>query len=29
VTDEAIEWAERSPYPDPRTLTSNVYEESE
>ena len=24
--DEAIEWAERSPYPDPATLTDGVYE---
>ncbi|MDX2149201.1 MAG: thiamine pyrophosphate-dependent dehydrogenase E1 component subunit alpha [Bryobacteraceae bacterium] len=26
--DEAIEWAERSPYPDPATLTEGVYEGS-
>lgn len=25
--DEAIEWAEASPYPDPSTLAENVYEE--
>ena len=25
--DEAIEWAEASPYPDPSTLTEGVYEE--
>jgi TPP-dependent pyruvate/acetoin dehydrogenase alpha subunit len=24
--DEAIDWAERSPYPDPSTLTEDVYE---
>jgi pyruvate dehydrogenase E1 component alpha subunit len=28
ITDEAIEWAENSPYPDPATLLDNVYEES-
>jgi pyruvate dehydrogenase E1 component alpha subunit len=27
ITDEAIEWAENSPYPDPATLLDNVYEE--
>jgi pyruvate dehydrogenase E1 component alpha subunit len=27
ITDEAIEWAENSPYPDPATLLHNVYEE--
>jgi pyruvate dehydrogenase E1 component alpha subunit len=26
--DEAIEWAENSPYPDPSELTANVYEAS-
>ena len=25
--DEAVEWAERQPYPDPSELTRNVYEE--
>jgi TPP-dependent pyruvate/acetoin dehydrogenase alpha subunit len=25
--DEAIRWAEASPFPDPRTLTDNVYEQ--
>ncbi|MCX6625507.1 MAG: thiamine pyrophosphate-dependent enzyme, partial [Acidobacteria bacterium] len=25
--DEAIAWAERSPYPDPATLLDNVYEQ--
>jgi TPP-dependent pyruvate/acetoin dehydrogenase alpha subunit len=25
-TDEAIEWAEKSPYPDPSELTDRVYE---
>lgn len=27
-TDEAVEWAERSPYPDASELTRNVYEEA-
>jgi pyruvate dehydrogenase E1 component alpha subunit len=27
--DEAVDWAERSPYPDPATLLENVYEEVE
>jgi pyruvate dehydrogenase E1 component alpha subunit len=27
TADQAIEWAERSPYPDPATLHDNVYEE--
>jgi TPP-dependent pyruvate/acetoin dehydrogenase alpha subunit len=26
--DEAIEWADQSPYPDPNTLLDNVYERS-
>jgi len=26
--DEAVEWAEKSPYPDPATLLDNVYEQS-
>jgi pyruvate dehydrogenase E1 component alpha subunit len=26
ITDEAIEWAEASPYPDPATLEEDVYE---
>jgi pyruvate dehydrogenase E1 component alpha subunit len=25
--DEAIEWAERSPFPDPSELLTNVYEQ--
>jgi TPP-dependent pyruvate/acetoin dehydrogenase alpha subunit len=24
--DEAVEWAEKSPYPDPSELLDNVYE---
>jgi len=27
IADEAIEWAERSPYPEPATLLHGVYEE--
>jgi pyruvate dehydrogenase E1 component alpha subunit len=27
TADQAIEWAERSPFPDPATLRDNVYEE--
>jgi pyruvate dehydrogenase E1 component alpha subunit len=27
TADQAIEWAERSPYPDPATLLDNVYEQ--
>jgi pyruvate dehydrogenase E1 component alpha subunit len=26
--DAAVEWAEKSPYPDPSELMDNVYEES-
>jgi TPP-dependent pyruvate/acetoin dehydrogenase alpha subunit len=27
--DAAVEWAEKSPYPDPATLLDNVYEQEE